>query len=246
MLCFSEIMFPMNNGVFIIESDSGQTISNGVVIQSNDEIYLLTCAHTFYHRSIKNIHFFIEPLLDGTSLRGAVELPNLPKPVFHPDETDKSSFEVAIIKLNKDQKELLNSKEISPSKLYKGEFKPDMSFHAKIIGHDSNIINDEGFQGLIPVNSFDFKFILRSKEINASNSNTDIKSIDNYVFAKNKDDELGFGYSGSPVYDKESDEIVGVFHRTGNPLSNGFDKLTPNGIVVIASVNRIKETIEKA
>lgn len=234
----------MNNGIFFINSVIGITTANGVVIEYNNGIYLLSCAHTFYNKSLKNISFLIEPSLSTTNLNGEVVLLDLSLPIFHPNETDKISYEVAIIKLSDNHVELLNSKNIKPSNLLSGKFNPKVGEKAKFIGYHSNIINHSGFNGAIPLNSFEYKFVLQVSELEASITNAPKKSIDNYIFAKNKESELGSGFSGSPVYDTQTNEIIGVYHASGEFLGNGFGVLVPNGYAVIASVDKIKETIE--
>lgn len=230
-------------GIFIIESDEGITSSNGAYINYKDNDYLITCAHTFYDKKIKQIHFIIDPMISGKTLHGRCHLKNLNNPIFHKDDTDVETYEVGVIKINKEAIQQLFINKINPSviSLDKPELRVDQNIF--IVGYDTNLMNTNGFNGRIKLSVFELPYVLNSKRIVGPHPKSSRVPIDCYVLAKKSNNDLGEGFSGS-ILTINNDEIIGLYHTSAAPLKNGFDKLTPKGCAIFCSAKRVRETIE--
>src|SRR5699024_2788081 len=95
-----------------------------------------------------------------------------------------------------------------------------------INGYHSAIVNNEGFQGNLPLYDENFKFILRSKKINTLFKLTSRVPVDLLIAAKKASQELGAGLSGSAVKFPGKNEIIGIFHSSIPSLKGKFKQLS--------------------
>jgi len=236
----------MSSGIFCVQSDKGLSTSNGHYIKYGQKEYLISCSHSFYDKGIKEINFFTDPKLENKNIVGSCHLKNLPLPLFHPNDTDTETHEIAVFQLSNEHSDILKSKNISPSEI--AENTDNLSPQDILVfeGFDTNLFNDENFEGTLALNRLRLSYILFSKRITGPHPKSSRAPVNCYVAAKNKPNDLGEGFSGSKVVSSSSNKIIGIYHTSAAPLKNGFDQLTPEGCAIFCSTEKVVQTIKMA